>query len=269
MVLIKEFHIPMPLTLEEYRLGQRYSAARVSKEATTGKDGVEVLETTNYVDETTGETGLYTFKVYYLDGYVPGWLRPLLPASAMQLHEKAWDRFPYCKTVITNPFLGEKFSFEIESMHAPDLGEQYNILQITDKKVLKKKEIQFLDIAKDQPLNPKYYKAEEDPSKVGNKRFGPLSDGWQKVLTPVMCCYKLVSIRAKIWGLQTRCEEFMINMERDIFLKFHQQIFVWFDDWYGKSEDEINKLVQEMEEDMRSTLAKAEKEDPGMVAERR
>jgi len=97
MVLIKEFHIPMPLTLEEYRLGQRYSAARVSKEATTGKDGVEVLETTNYVDETTGETGLYTFKVYYLDGYVPGWLRPLLPASAMQLHEKAWDRFPFAK----------------------------------------------------------------------------------------------------------------------------------------------------------------------------
>jgi len=261
MVVIKEFRIPLPISVEEYKLAQRYSTARASKEATTGKDGVEVVESKPYTDEKTGAEGLYTYKIYHLEGYVPAWLRTIIPSSALELHEKSWDRYPYCKTILTNPFLGDKFHFEIESMHAADLGEQDNILGITDRKLLKKRKVVFLDIAKDQLSDKSKYKAEEDPTQVGNKKMPPLSDGWQKRAETKMCCYKLVTVRCKIWGLQTKIEETLMSTERDIFLKFHQEVFCWLNDWYGLSEEEINKLVEQFNQEAISALVKEEKND--------
>jgi len=258
-VLVKEFRIPLPISLADYKLAQRYCTARASREATTGKDGVELVETKEFIDEKTGDKGLYTYKIYHLESYVPAWMRPLLPASALQLHEKAWDRYPYCKTVITNPFLDDKFSFEIESMHTADLGEQENILDISDRKLLKKREVVILDIAKDQLQDKKAIKPEEEPSKVGNKLMKPLSDGWQKTSSPHMCCYKLVTIQIKIWGLQTKSEEYLMNVEKDIFLSFHKKMFCWLDEWYGLSEEEIKKLVEEMVQESNKLLVKEEK----------
>jgi hypothetical protein len=266
MVLVKEFRVPLPISVEEYRLAQRYCTARASKEATTGKDGVEVVESKPYTDEKTGAQGLYTYKVYHLEGYVPAWLRAIIPASALELHEKSWDRYPYCKTVLTNPFLGDKFHFEIESMHAADLGEQDNILGITDRKVLKKRKVVFLDIAKDTLPDKTKYKADEDPTKVGNKKMPPLSDGWQKRANPKMCCYKLVTVRCKIWGLQNKMEDTLMATERDIFLKFHQEVFCWLNDWYGLSEEEIFKLVDEFNKAALTALVKEEKNEEEIKA---
>jgi len=259
MVLIREFRVPMPFSLEEYRLAQRYCTAKLSKQATTGKDGVEVLETKSYVDEKTGEKGQYTYKIYHLDNHVPSWLRTIVPSSALELHEKGWDRFPYCKTVLTNPFLGDRFLFEIESTHAEDEGQQENPLCLREKENAKKKEI-FLDIATDQLGDKTWYNEKEDPTKVGNKRMGILSEGWRNSIREKMCCYKVVTIRTKIFGLQTRCEEYLINFERDVFLKFHQQMFCWLDEWEGKTEEQINEEVKRMEEDMNGILKKASEE---------
>ncbi len=42
MVLITEFRIPMPLTCEEYRIGQLYATAQGSKVEAQRKDGATV-----------------------------------------------------------------------------------------------------------------------------------------------------------------------------------------------------------------------------------
>ncbi len=116
----------------------------MSKEATEqsgGTDGVELVETKSYYDERTRTEGVYTFRIYYIGGYVsvirdllmrtrwiPGWLKAILPASALRLEERAWNAYPYCKTDITSPFLGGRFQFTIESMHVEnDWGKQENI----------------------------------------------------------------------------------------------------------------------------------------------
>jgi len=44
MVMIREFRIPMPFTLEEYKRGQKYSVARTSNENTSSAEGIELLE---------------------------------------------------------------------------------------------------------------------------------------------------------------------------------------------------------------------------------
>ena len=44
MTIIKEYRIPMPITLEEYQIGQLYATAECSKDNTGGGEGVEVLK---------------------------------------------------------------------------------------------------------------------------------------------------------------------------------------------------------------------------------
>ena len=34
---------------------------------------------------------------------VPGWIKAIAPEGALRLEEKAWNAYPYCKTVLTNP----------------------------------------------------------------------------------------------------------------------------------------------------------------------
>ena len=69
IMLIKEFRIPMPLTVEEYRIAQLYSVAQASKNETGGGEGVEVVVNEPFHDETMGN-GQYTKKIYHLNQYV-------------------------------------------------------------------------------------------------------------------------------------------------------------------------------------------------------
>ena len=59
------------MRLKQLTKGQRYSTARMSKEATDasgGHDGVELLETKPYFDERTQSEGTYEHKVYHVGG---------------------------------------------------------------------------------------------------------------------------------------------------------------------------------------------------------
>lgn len=46
-------------------------------------------------------------KYLYTYSRLPGWAKAFIPANALKLEEKAWNAYPYCKTVlrvITPPF---------------------------------------------------------------------------------------------------------------------------------------------------------------------
>lgn len=56
---------------------------------------------------------------------VPGLVKFLIPKGSTEIHEEAWNAYPYCRTVITNPdYMKTNFMICIESMHCPDSGEQ-------------------------------------------------------------------------------------------------------------------------------------------------
>lgn len=38
---------------------------------------------------------------------------------------------------------------------------------------------------------------------------GPLQEGWIDRQDPIMCSYKLVTVKFEVWGLQTRVEQFV------------------------------------------------------------
>lgn len=71
--------------------GQLYATAMASKEQTGGGEGVEVIKNEPYEKE-NGEKGQYTYKIFRLASRVPGFVRALAPAGALDLYEEVMKR---------------------------------------------------------------------------------------------------------------------------------------------------------------------------------
>ncbi|KAI9542389.1 hypothetical protein NQZ68_020736 [Dissostichus eleginoides] len=257
-MLIKEFRVILPISVEEYQVGQLYSVAEASKNETGGGEGVEVLKNEPY--EKDGEKGQYTHKIYHLQSKVPSFVRMLAPSSALNIHEKAWNAYPYCRTVITNEYMKENFLIKIETWHKPDTGHLENVHGL-DPETWKKVDVVYLDIADRTQVEPKDYKPEEDPCRYKSVKTGrgPLGPDWKKELPkktdcPHMCAYKLVTVKFKWWGLQNKVESFIQKQEKRLFTNFHRQLFCWIDKWIDLNMEDIRRMEEEtrkeLDEDM-------------------
>nr|XP_054315707.1 phosphatidylinositol transfer protein alpha isoform [Pongo pygmaeus] len=269
MVLLKEYRVILPVSVDEYQVGQLYSVAEASKNETGGGEGVEVLVNEPY--EKDGEKGQYTHKIYHLQSKVPTFVRMLAPEGALNIHEKAWNAYPYCRTVITNEYMKEDFLIKIETWHKPDLGTQENVHKL-EPETWKHVEAVYIDIADRSQVLSKDYKAEEDPAKFKSIKTGrgPLGPNWKQELVnqkdcPYMCAYKLVTVKFKWWGLQNKVENFIHKQERRLFTNFHRQLFCWLDKWVDLTMDDIRR----MEEETKRQLDEMRQKDPvkGMTAD--
>lgn len=245
-MLIREFRILLPLTCEEYQVGQLFSVAEASKNETGGGEGVEVVKNEPFEDEKMGK-GQYTHKIYHLASKVPRMIRVLAPKGSLEVHEEAWNCFPYCKTVITNPdYMKDGFHITIETIHVEnDRGLQVNVHKLPPEK-LAKRDVIMVDIVNDH-VDSKDYKEEWDPAKFHSEKTGrgPLSKAWKETSSPIMCCYKLVTCEFKWWGLQGTVESRIQKVYPRLFRNFHRQVFCWIDNWYGLSMDDIRRLEEE------------------------
>ncbi|XP_022444917.1 cytoplasmic phosphatidylinositol transfer protein 1 isoform X5 [Delphinapterus leucas] len=89
--------------------------------------------------------------------------------------------------------------------------------------------------------DPKHFKSE----KTGR---GQLREGWRDSHQPIMCSYKLVTVKFEVWGLQTRVEQFVHKVVRDILLIGHRQAFAWVDEWYDMTMDEVREFERATQE---------------------
>jgi len=256
-MIIKEFRVLLPLTTEEYQVGQLYSVAKKSEQETYNGEGVEVLKNEPYEDENS--KGQYTEKIYHLGSRLPGWVKAFIPANALKLEEKAWNAYPYCKTVLRSPWMGDSFTFIIESRHYTDDGSQENVHNLPADK-LQKREVVYIDIS-DKVEDKNKYKKEEDPTLVKSEKAGrgPLTPGW-KEKKPLMCCYKLVTAEFKMWGFQGKVESFLMNFERDLFFNFHRQVYCWLDEWFGMTMEDIREYETRTKKDLDNKLKEEKKE---------
>jgi len=253
----KEFRIVLPLTTEEYRVGQLYSVAKSCQLETKGDSGVEVLKNEEY-DNESGK-GQYTSKVYHLGSRLPGWIAALAPAEALKLEEEAWNAFPNCKTQLALPVMGDRFTFRIESKHFDnDRGERENVFELPDGD-LKSLEVEKIDITNKALISADDYKEELDPALVGSEKTGrgPLAANWESTCEPVMCAYKLVTVEFRWWGLQTRIQSYIMGMETAIFAKFHRQLFCWLDEWHGMSMEDVREMEDRVAQELAAALADA------------
>lgn len=97
-MIIKEYRIPLPMTVDEYRIAQLYMIQKKSRNETHGQgSGVEILENRPYTDG-PGGSGQYTHKVYHVGMHIPGWFRSILPKAALRVVEESWNAYPYTRT---------------------------------------------------------------------------------------------------------------------------------------------------------------------------
>nr|XP_053645274.1 phosphatidylinositol transfer protein beta isoform-like isoform X1 [Cherax quadricarinatus] len=255
-MLVKEFRVILPLTVEEYQVAQLYSVAEASKNETGGGEGIEVLKNEPFDNyPLLGDkysSGQYTYKIYHLKSKVPSFIRLLAPEGSLEIHEEAWNAYPYCRTIISNPgYMKDSFYITIETLHSADDGESENAHRLTGEK-LKIREVVTVDVAND-PVKPSDYKPNEDPTRFKSEKTGrgPLQGPrWWKKCDPVMTCYKLVTCEFKWFGLQSRIEKFIQDVERRLFTNFHRQVFCWMDEWYGMTMDDIRQLEDATKEEL-------------------
>jgi hypothetical protein len=270
-MIIKEFRITLPISVEEYQVGQLWSVAEASRKETGGGEGVEVLKNEPYTDVPllNGKytAGQYTHKIYHLASKVPSLAKLILPKGALELHEEAWNAFPYCKTVVTNPaYMKENFFIKIESIHLPDAGTTENAHELPPN-LLAKREVVHLDISDASALSAGDTKPDTDPTTFKSvvTGRGPFTKGWQNDCTPVMCAYKLVTAEFKWFGLQSRVEKYIggPSVYPRVFNKFHREVVCWMDKWVQLSMDDIRKLEEttkkQLDEDRRRGSVKGMK----------
>jgi len=262
-MIIKEYRVTLPMTVEEYQVAQLFSVAEASKNETGGGEGVEVIKNEPYKDVPllNGKftSGQYTYKKYHLQSKVPGWIKRVAPKGSLEIHEEAWNAYPYCKTVLSNPgYMKDNFYIIVETYHLPDRGDQDNVHQLEDKK-LKKRTVVNIDIANDSVASADY-KSDEDPKTFKSEKTGRglLSGDWKSSVEPVMTAYKLVTIQFKWWGLQDRVENFIHSTEKRIFTNFHRQVFCWMDKWHGMTMEDIRALEEQTKLELDEERAKGE-----------
>ncbi|KAM7017982.1 membrane-associated phosphatidylinositol transfer protein 2-like isoform 3-T4 [Tautogolabrus adspersus] len=250
-MLIKEYRIPMPMSVEEYRIAQLYMIQKKSREESCGEgSGVEILENKPYTDG-PGGTGQYTHKVYHIGMHIPSWFRSILPKAALRVEEESWNAYPYTRTRYTCPFV-EKFSIDIETYYKADTGDQADVFNLSaaDKR---QRTIDPIDIVTD-PIAPHEYKAEEDTRlyKSMKTQRGPLQDDWIEEYnnnpgkTPIMCAYKLCKVEFRYWGMQSKIERFIHDVGlRKVMVRAHRQAWCWQDEWYGLTMEDIRQLELE------------------------
>ncbi|ONI00539.1 hypothetical protein PRUPE_6G093600 [Prunus persica] len=246
MVLMKEFRIVMPMSLEEYQVAQMYMVRKMQQQNTTSTEGVEILENKSFEDDVIGK-GHYSSKIYRLQSKAPTWLTTFAPADALIMQEEAWNAYPRCKTVIKCPYF-TKFQLTIETVHRADNGQSDNVHGLS-KGQLATRDVEIVDIASSARDYWSYVvsSSNTDLSKFTSAKTGrgPLLEGWQDKSKPVMTAYKLVTIDAPYWGFGYRIENALLLGERALFLESHRNCFAWIDEWFGLTVEQIRELEQQ------------------------
>ncbi|XP_020914783.1 phosphatidylinositol transfer protein alpha isoform [Exaiptasia diaphana] len=263
-MVLREYQIPLPISVEEYRIGQLYAVAEASKNETGGGEGIEIVKNepyeadSDYAKTTGNEPGQYTHKIFHLASKVPFFVRMLAPEGALEVHEKAWNAYPYCVTKYSNPYMKESFHITILTWHKDGLPEEnVNAHNLTQRELASRKIIS-IDIANNCEVPPGDYKENEDPSTFHSIKTGrgPLGKDWKnKDDYPIMTCYKLYDVEFVWWGLQGRVESAIMGGVERLLRNFHRQLFCWIDDWFGMTIDDIRKIEDDTKaelEDLRS-----------------
>ncbi|KAL4223794.1 Membrane-associated phosphatidylinositol transfer protein 2 [Mactra antiquata] len=271
-MLIKEYRISLPMSVEEYRIAQLYMIQKKSREESHGAgSGVEIITNQPYTDG-PGGNGQYTYKIYHIGSHLPGWFRAILPKSALRVEEEAWNAYPYTKTRYRCPFV-EKFVLEVETRYLNDGGDKENIFGLT-KSEKKDITLDYIDIVKDN-ISSSDYNKDEDPKIYISKKTkrGPLTDNWREEYSrasktdpnvKIMTAYKLCRVEFKYWGMQNKIERFIHDIGlRKTMLRAHRQAWAWQDEYYGLQLSDIRKLEYETQLALQEKMAAVNDNEDG------
>eukprot|EP00094_Tigriopus_californicus_P007984 TCALIF_07686-PA protein Name:"Similar to rdgBbeta Cytoplasmic phosphatidylinositol transfer protein 1 (Drosophila melanogaster)" AED:0.24 eAED:0.24 QI:11/0/0/1/0.5/0.6/5/0/284 len=255
-MLIREYRVCMPLSVDEYQIGQLYMIAKHSAEQSKDGDGVEVVENHPHEDPVHG-LGQFTEKRIHLSNKLPTWIKSFVP-KLFYVTEKAWNYYPFTITEYTCSFV-PRFSISIQTRYENNPGTSENCLRLSDE-WLNVLEVDHIDILSDE-VAPHHYKETEDLGKFHSRKTGRGPLNWKETSNPIMCSYKAVEVRLDVWGIQGRVEDFIQKSIREILLVGHRQAVAWLDDWYGMTIEDVREYELKMQSETNARMQEDLKEE--------
>ena len=71
----------------------------------------------------------------------------------------------------------------------------------------------------------------------------------------IMCAYKLCKVEFRYWGMQAKIERFIHDMAlRNTMLRAHRQAWVWQDEWFGLSIEDIREIERKTAEELKRKM---------------
>lgn len=269
-MITKEYRIPMPLCVDEYRIAQLYMIAKKSRLESEGEgSGVEILVNEPYTDG-PGGNGQYTDKLYHIGSHLPVWLRGFLPKSLSTIKEEAWNAYPYSKNKICTPFM-DRFSIEIESKYLVGGTKQENVFNM-DEAQLSARVVDVIDFVNEKLYGSDFVENEDPISYVSKKTGrGPLTKDWLADYERIdgendsentlggnnfMCVYKVCRVEFDRWPIQYKVEQFIHDYIRKTLVRAHRQAWAWQDEWHGLTMDQIREMERETQECLSKMMKK-------------
>lgn len=220
---LKEYRIPIPLTLDEYRLGQQWTEIELLKETFRSssssltiydhpseqersdliREKIPVTLKTNITSSTT-----MTHKQYNIKDQIPKFVELLLVKSKadLVLDEYCWDDWPYTLTIIENVDFHLRVIIQsyYRHNHLTSITHSNPNLQLffslNEDQMKCLKEYEIINIT--ERLEEKEYRSDEDPTRTYSARkphLLPLQlnmkwyENWPRTHSS-MCVYKLIEL---------------------------------------------------------------------------
>lgn len=241
MVVTKEYVIPLPMSVDEYNIGQLWIDAEARKKETN----IEMITDEPCVFEDI--EGRHTYKLTKNDSRVPSFVRYLAPSGSLDVYEEVWNSYPKCKATITNGLLKDRFHISMKIFYVPDdAGTTKNFYKLPNYDEIERV---IIDIANDSVSNNK---AETDPSRFVSEKTGrgKLGKNWienlqsgEQTKYPYMCCYVQAEVQLKIPTLQAKIENMIQSSVRGILTNRNRELFCAIDKWYDLKPDEIGATM--------------------------
>ena len=74
-----------------------------------------------------------------------------------------------------------------------------------------------------------------------------------------MCCYKLVRVDFKVWGLQGKTENAVVQNQKKLFLKTHGQVFSQLDKYFDMKMSDIRTMENDAQRQLKELNEKINK----------
>ncbi|KAH0788134.1 Phosphatidylinositol transfer protein [Histomonas meleagridis] len=269
---IVELRIILPIALEQFDVADDYMILQRTMEESSGGEGIEFVSRDFYTTE-DGRQGKHEHKIYHYKSRVPAWIRWAVPTSIADFHEEAYSTPPTTHLDYIIPFFGERFQFSIDSSaHAFTSIEDIDNPANLNEEELKIREVRYLDIIDSAPL-PKEERRlggfvceaagiQQLPpqGKEHDYKYPPKWVADYK--GPMMFICKVLKTNVRIWGLQTRVENYIANsLVPGILLESARGIVYWAPDWAGMTPEDVKKLTDETFSKVNNMIEEAEKEN--------
>lgn len=180
-----------------------------------------------------------------LSHFLPPWSKLLIPTDSLTIESHQLTEWPQqCETHYTVPLLGHKVAFSIRSrvVDRDCTGQLQNALQLSPHQ-LQQRTVEQCDICNDQQCDVKPDETSIDPCRIQFRDRLPLSRNWlselqqkqqQKSLPiSVNCCcvYSVLTVHVKIFGLQVRAEQFILQHMMQLWCKLQRSTVCWISEW--------------------------------------